>query len=414
MPFPKIILHPAKERSIQNKHPWLFSGAINKTEGNPKEGDVVEVFSSAGIYLATGHYHAGSITVRIFSFKQINPDYNFWSSKLNSAFAYRKKLNLTDNPLTNCYRLIHAEGDGMPGLIIDIYNSVAVIQTHTLGMHAIKNHLVQALKELYGDTLSAIYDKSGDTMSRHALARQSVGGQQQPDRGRRKLAEDATIENELLWGNKTEEDVLENGIRFNVNFSEGQKTGFFLDQRENRKLLGTYSSGNKVLNTFAYSGGFSLYALQNNATLVHSVDSSKKAAAWAEKNVSMNFNDAPHQFFAEDVFDFMKNSAEVYDVIILDPPAFAKHLSSLKQATVGYRNLNTEAIRRIAPGGILFTFSCSQVIDKELFRKIIFTAAAQARRNVRILHQLSQPPDHPISIYHREGEYLKGLVLYVE
>ena len=391
--FPKIILHPAKERSIQNKHPWLFSGAIKKTEGDPKEGDIVEIFSSAGLYLATGHYHAGSITVRIFSFDRITPDYQFWKSKLRSALEFRKKLNLTDNSETNCYRLVHAEGDGMPGLIIDIYNSVAVIQTHTLGMHGIKNHLTEALKELFGDKLTAIYDKSGDTMSR----------QQQVE-----------IVNQMLVGNQTEVDVLENGIRFHVNFSEGQKTGFFLDQRENRKLLGHYSAGKKVLNTFAYSGGFSMYALKNNATLVHSVDSSKKAAEWAEKNVKLNFNAAPHHFFAEDVFDFLKKSSEVYDVIVLDPPAFAKHLSAVKQATMGYRNLNTEAIRRIAPGGILFTFSCSQVIDKELFRKIIFTASAQARRNVRILHQLSQPPDHPISIYHPEGEYLKGLVLYVE
>lgn len=391
--FKKIVLLPGKERSTQNRHPWLFSGAIAKKEEGIEEGSIVEVFSSNGAFLATGHYHAGSITVRIFSFEQIDPDYDFWKSKLKGAFDFRKKLDIIGNQKTNCYRLIHAEGDGMPGLIIDIYNSVAVIQTHTVGMHAIKDHLVQALKELYRDSLSAIYDKSGDTMSR----------QQQLD-----------VSNELLWGNKTEEDVLENGINFHVNFSEGQKTGFFLDQRANRQLLGTYSSGKKVLNTFAYSGGFSLYALKNKAALVHSIDSSKKAAAWAEQNVSMNFNDAPHQFFTEDVFDFMKSSEEVYDIIILDPPAFAKHLSALKQATIGYRNLNTEAIRRIAPGGILFTFSCSQVIDKELFRKIVFTAAIQARRNVRILHQLSQPPDHPISLYHREGEYLKGLVLFVE
>jgi 23S rRNA (cytosine1962-C5)-methyltransferase len=391
--FPKIILLPGKERSIQNKHPWLFSGAIKKTEGDPKEGSVVEVYSSTGVYLATGHFHSGSITVRIFSFEKSNYDFSFWKSKLQHAFDLRKRLNLVDNAETNCYRLIHAEGDGMPGLIIDIYNSVAVIQTHTLGMHEIKNHLVQSLKELYGEKLSAIFDKSGDTMSR----------QQQLD-----------ISNQLLFGSKTEEDVLENGIAFHVSFSEGQKTGFFLDQRANRKLLGEYSSGRKVLNTFAYSGGFSLYALKNSAALVHSVDSSKKAAGWADKNVSMNFSEAPHHFFAEDVFDFMKRSEEMYEVIVLDPPAFAKHLSAVKQATVGYRNLNTEAMKRIAPGGILFTFSCSQVIDKELFRKIIFTAAAQARRNVRILHQLSQPPDHPVSIYHPEGEYLKGLVLYVE
>ncbi len=392
-PFPKIILLPGKERSLLNRHPWLFSGAIKKKEGDPKEGDVVEVISSMGVYMATGHYHSGSITVRIFSFEQITPGYEFWKAKLSSAFEYRKKLQLIDNESTNCYRLIHAEGDGMPGLIIDIYNSVAVIQTHTLGMHAIKNHLTDALKEIYGAKLSTVYDKSGDTMSRQ---------------------KQSEISNGLLYGTKTEEDVLENGIKFHVNFSEGQKTGFFLDQRENRNLLGSYSAGKKVLNTFAYSGGFSLYALKNNASLVHSIDSSKKAAEWAGKNVAMNFSNAPHQFFAEDVFDFMKKSSEQYDVIILDPPAFAKHLSAVKQATIGYRNLNTEAMRQIAKGGILFTFSCSQVIDKELFRKIIFTAAAQARRNVRILHQLSQPPDHPISIYHPEGEYLKGLVLYVE
>jgi 23S rRNA (cytosine1962-C5)-methyltransferase len=391
--FPKIILHPAKERSIQNRHPWLFSGAIKKTEGDPQEGDVVEVYSSTGVYLATGHYHAGSITVRIFSFEQVIPDYNFWKAKLQSAFAFRERSGLFENAETNCYRLIHAEGDGLPGLIVDIYNSVAVVQSHTLGMHAVKEHLVKALQELYGEKLSAVYDKSADTMSR----------QQQLE-----------ISSKLLLGNKIEEDVLENGICFHVNFAEGQKTGFFLDQRENRKLLGTYSAEKKVLNTFAYSGGFSLYALKNGAALVHSVDSSKKAAEWAERNVAMNFPGSAHRFFAEDVFDFMKKAEETYDVIVLDPPAFAKHLSSVKLATVGYRNLNTEAMRRIARGGILFTFSCSQVIDKDLFRKIIFTAAAQARRNVRILHQLSQPPDHPISIYHPEGEYLKGLVLYVE
>lgn len=393
MPFPKIILNPGKERSLQNKHPWLFSGAIKKTEGNPKEGDVVEIYSSNGIYMATGHFHSGSITVRIFSFVQLEPDDAFWKSKLQLAYDLRASLGLTTNPQTNCYRLIHAEGDGMPGLIIDIYNSVAVIQTHTLGMHAIKSQLAKALQEIYGEKISAIYDKSGDTMSRQ-----------------QKLE----ISNQLLYGTLTETQVMENGIKFHVNFSEGQKTGFFLDQRENRNLLGSYSTGKKVLNTFAYSGGFSLYALMQQAALVHSVDSSKKAAEWAEKNVSLNVGNAPHQFFAEDVFDFMKRSEEIYQVIILDPPAFAKHLSAVKQATIGYRNLNTEAIRRIAPGGILFTFSCSQVIDKDLFRKIVFTAAAQARRNVKILHQLSQPPDHPISIYHPEGEYLKGLVLYVE
>jgi len=393
MSFPKIILHPGKERSVLNRHPWIFSGAIKKTEGSPKEGDVAEVFTSTGVYLATAHYHEGSISGRIFSFEQSDLKKDFWKSKLEKAFVLRKSLGLIDNPGTNCYRLVHAEGDGLPGLIIDIYNRVAVIQTHTLGMHAVKNILTELLKEMFGDKLIAIYDKSGETMAR-----------QQKE----------LIGNQFLFGNVSEEDVLENGIKFHVNFAEGQKTGFFLDQRENRKLLGEYSKGKKVLNTFAYSGGFSLYALKNDAALVHSVDSSRKAAEWAERNVSLNFKNAPHEFFAEDVFDFMKRSSETYEVMVLDPPAFAKHLSAVKQATIGYRNLNTEAMRRISKGGILFTFSCSQVIDKELFRKIIFMSAAQAKRNVRILHQLSQPPDHAISIYHPEGEYLKGLVLYIE
>ena len=393
MSFPKIILQPGKERSILNRHPWIFSGAIKKTEGKPKEGDVVEVFTSTDVYLATAHYHEGSITARIFSFEQTDLGKDFWKQKLERAFEFRKSIGLVDNDKTNCYRLVHAEGDGLPGLIIDIYNRVAVIQTHTLGMHAVKNILAEILKEMFGDKLIAIYDKSGDTMRKH---------------------QKEIIGDRLLYGDAMEEEVLENGISFHVNFAEGQKTGFFLDQRENRKLLGEYSQGKKVLNTFAYSGGFSLYALKNNASLVHSVDSSKKAAEWAERNVQMNFQNAPHEFFAEDVFDFMKHSTEIYDVMVLDPPAFAKHLSAVKQATIGYKNLNTEAMRRIGKGGILFTFSCSQVIDKELFRKIIFMSAAQARRNIRILHQLSQPPDHAISIYHPEGEYLKGLVLYIE
>jgi 23S rRNA (cytosine1962-C5)-methyltransferase len=393
MSFPKLILQSGKERSVLNRHPWIFSGAIKKKEGSPKEGDVVEVFTSTGVYLATAHYHEGSITGRIFSFEQTDLSHDFWKEKLQKAFDLRKSLGLVDSTHTNCYRLVHAEGDGLPGLIIDIYNRVAVMQTHTLGMHAVKDKLSGALKELYGNKLIAIYDKSGETMRKH---------------------QDEITGDKHLFGEATEEDVLENGIGFHVNFSEGQKTGFFLDQRENRKLLGEYSRAKKVLNTFAYSGGFSLYALKNNAALVHSVDSSKKAAEWAERNVAMNFKNAPHEFFAEDVFDFMKRSTETYDVIVLDPPAFAKHLSAVKQATIGYKNLNTEAMRRIGKGGILFTFSCSQVIDKELFRKIIFMSAAQARRNVRILHQLSQPPDHAISIYHPEGEYLKGLVLHVE
>jgi len=391
--YPKIILLPGKERSLLNRHPWLFSGAVKKIEGDAKEGDIVEIFSADNRYLATGHYHEGSIKVRIFSFEQVAPDYDFWKRKLQTAFDYRKSLGIIRNAHTTMYRLIHAEGDEMPGLIIDIYNSTVVLQTHTLGMHRIKEHLVKALKEIYGDALDCIYDKSAETMSKQKVA---------------------VTENIFLSGDKKEETVSENGIQFHVNFIEGQKTGFFIDQRENRKLLSSYSAGKKVLNTFAYSGGFSLYALKANAALVHSVDTSKKVEEWTEKNIALNFTEAPHRFFTRDVFDYLKSSGEIYDVIVLDPPAFAKHLSAVKQATVGYRNLNYEAIKRISSGGILFTFSCSQVIDKELFRKIVFMAATQARRNVRIMHQLSQPPDHPISVYHPEGEYLKGLVLYVE
>jgi 23S rRNA (cytosine1962-C5)-methyltransferase len=393
--FSKIILKQGKERSLLNFHPWLFSGAIAHIEGEAKEGDIVEVFSHDKRYLATGHYHEGSITVRVFSFEQVSPGKEFWKKKITNAFELRQRLGLTDNSSTNAYRLVHAEGDGAPGLIIDIYNTAAVIQTHTLGMHHAKSYIADALKEIYGSGLQCIYDKSADTMSK-----QNQG----------------VIENKFLFGEMEDAVVTENGIKFHIDFKAGQKTGFFIDQRENRKLLGQYAKGKKVLNTFSYSGGFSLYALKEEAALVHSVDSSKRAAEWTEQNMKLNSDMVGnnHTFYTQDVFDFLKSSQESYDVIVLDPPAFAKHLSSVNKATIGYRNLNCEAIKRINRGGILFTFSCSQVIDKALFRKIIFTAAAMTKRNVRILHQLTQPADHPISLYHPEGEYLKGLVLYVD
>lgn len=390
-PFPKIILSAGKEKSILNFHPWLFSGAIQNEQGEPKEGDCVEIYSNRKEYLATGHYHEGSIKVRIFSFQQVNPDYAFWKDKLQRAFTLRKQLGFVDAAETNVYRLIHAEGDGMPGLIIDIYNQTAVIQTHTVGMHRIKDELVKALLEIYEGKLSAVYDKSALTMEKHAV-----------------------VANGYLYGNNAGNEVMENNHRFVVNWEEGQKTGFFIDQRENRKLLGSMSKGKTVLNTFAYSGAFSIYALQAGATLVHSVDNSKKTKDWTEKNIQLNCPAAPHQYFVADAFDYLRKMDSVYDVIILDPPAFAKHLSSVRQAAIGYTNLNSEAFRKIKPNGILFTFSCSQVVDKKLFRQIVFSAAAQAKRNVKILHQLSQPADHPISIYHPEGEYLKGLVLFVE
>ncbi len=391
--YTKLILKSGKERSLNNFHPWLFSGAVKQIDGPVKEGDIVEIWSNHNEYMATGHFHEGSIKVRIFSFKQVIPDYSFWKAKLQRAFEVRTQLGYTDNPATNVYRLIHAEGDSMPGLIIDIYNDTAVIQTHTLGMHAIKNDLAKALQEIYGKKLKAVYDKSAESMSKQS---------------------EVVVTNSYLFGQASGSEVLENGHRFFVNWEEGQKTGFFIDQRDNRELLGKLSNGKSVLNTFAYSGGFSVYALKAGARLVHSVDSSKKAMDWANKNVALNQAGAPHEFFAVDTFDYLKSMKEEYDIIILDPPAFAKHLSAVDKAAKGYQNLNFEAIKRIKPNGILFTFSCSQVIDKSLFRKVVFTAAAQAKRNVRILYQLTQPSDHPVSMYHPEGEYLKGLVLHVE
>ncbi len=391
--FPKIYLHAKKDRAVRLFHPWLFSGAIQNVEGNPAEGDIVEVYSKEKEYLATGHFHEGSIKVRIFSFSKTDCGENFWIEKFKNAFENRKRIGLVDNTSTNVYRLIHAEGDGLPGLIIDIYNTVAVIQTHTLGMHNQKANFVLALKEIYGSKLEAIFDKSSETMSKQSSLQ---------------------IENGFLHGNLEETIVTENDIKFYVNWVEGQKTGFFVDQRENRKLLLNYSKNKKVLNTFSYSGGFSMYSLVGGASEVHSVDSSKRAVELAVRNAELNNHSTKHKFFKEDAFDFLKKSEELYDIVILDPPAFAKHLSSVDKAMIGYRNLNTDGIKRVAPGGLLFTFSCSQVIDKMLFRKVVFQAAAQSRRNVRILYQLSQGPDHAISLYHPEGEYLKGLVLQID
>lgn len=391
--FPKVILHPKKERSLKLYHPWVFSGAIAKVENNPGEGDIVEVFSNDGVHLATGHFHDGSIKVRVFSFTKTACDEAFWHKKLLDAYELRKKLFLTDNKHINTYRLVHGEGDGFPGLIIDIYDSVAVIQAHTAGMHRIRNFLLSGLKIIYGDKLESVYDKSADTMGRQGVNEISSG---------------------FLYGSLEEKEIVENDIRFMVNWVEGQKTGFFLDQRENRLLLERYSAGKKILNAFSYSGGFSMYSLKGGASMVHSVDSSKKAIQLADRNAKANRFEDRHESFCRDAFDFLKSTEEKYDIIVLDPPAFAKHLSSVDNAMIGYRNLNTEGIKRVGKGGLVFTFSCSQVIDRTLFRKLIFQAAAQAKRNVRIIHQLSQGPDHPISVYHPEGEYLKGLVLFVE
>ena len=390
----KIFIKAGKEKAIRNFHPWIFSGAISAQEGNPREGDLVNVYSSSGDYLAKGHFHKGTITIRIISFSDVEIDYKFWYEKLYSAFQLRNTLNLVNNKNTNVYRLIHAEGDGMPGLIIDYYDGIVVIQSHTIGMHNIKNHLVNALKEIYGDDLKAIFDKSSETMKKQ------TGIQ---------------LENKFLLGQEYEDILVkEYNNSFKVNFQTGQKTGFFVDQRENRKLLADYCEGKSVLNTFCYTGGFSVYALNAGATTVHSVDSSSAAIEITNQNVALTNNSERHTSINENVFEFIKRQTQNYDIIILDPPAFAKHLNALKQASIAYRNLNAEAIKRVNKGGLLFTFSCSQVIDKLLFRKIIFAAAAITGRYVRVLHQLSQPADHPVSIYHPEGEYLKGLVLYVE
>ena len=379
---------------MQNFHPWLFSGAIQAVKGKPEEGDIVEIFTAKGIYLATGHCHDGSISVRVFSFIQQEINYDFWKRKIENAYLRRKILGFVGNAETNVYRLIHAEGDDMPGLIVDIYNQTAVIQTHTVGMYELRETLAKAIREVMGDSIKAIYDKSAETMAKQ-------------------IKEELT--NSYLFGQRIDEPVMENGLSFKVDWEAGQKTGFFIDQRDNRALLSRYSKDKKVLNAFAYSGGFSVYALAGGASLIHSVDSSQKAMEWAETNIQTNFpGTEKHETHPRDVFDYLKKMETDYDVIILDPPAFAKHLSSIDKATIGYRNLNYEALRKMKNGGILFTFSCSQVIDRTLFRKILFMASVQAGKRVKVLHQLSQPADHPINIYHPEGEYLKGLVLLVE
>lgn len=391
--YPKIILKKGKERSLLNFHPWLFSGAVQLQDKELKEGSVAEIFSSENKYLATAHFHHGSIVARVLSFEQCEINAAFFNNKIRNAFELRKNIGLYDLKDTNVFRLLHAEGDGMPGLIVDIYNRTAVVQTHTAGMYEARELIKDALLHVKELKLEAVYDKSADAMAKQAAI---------------------SSENSYLYGQRSDNEVMENGVKFFIDWEEGQKTGFFIDQRENRKLLAQYAVNKKVLNTFAYSGGFSLYALKAGASLVHSVDSSKKAMETASKNIALNFTNAPHEYFTMDTFDFLKKNEEQYDIMVLDPPAFAKHLSAVDKATIGYRNLNFEAIKRIKQNGILFTFSCSQAIDKNLFRKIVFMAAAQAKRNVKILHQLTQSPDHPVSIYHPESEYLKGLVLFVE
>ena len=390
----KVFLKPKKEESLLRFHPWVFSGAIQSFEGQPEEGDLVEVYGAHNRYLGIGHFQIGSIAVRILSFQQQEIDQAFWENRIRIAYELRKTLRLTASAHNNTYRLVHGEGDNLPGLVIDMYAHTAVMQAHSVGMHRARHQIAEALKQILGDTLQNIYYKSEATLPYKA----NLGS-----------------EDGYLLGGDVEDIALENGLRFCVDWQKGQKTGFFVDQRENRSLLEHYAKDRAVLNMFCYTGGFSFYAMRGGAKVVHSVDSSAKAIALTNKNVSLNFpGDPRHQAFAEDAFKYLEHMGSNYDLIILDPPAFAKHKDVLRNALQGYRKLNAIAFEKIKPGGILFTFSCSQVVSKEHFRLAVFSAAAQSGRSVRILHQLTQPADHPVNIYHSEGEYLKGLVLYVE
>ncbi|MBU0763471.1 MAG: class I SAM-dependent rRNA methyltransferase [Bacteroidetes bacterium] len=392
--FAKVILKSGKDQSVRRFHPWIFSGAIKKIKGDVKEGDYVEVYDNHDEFLGLGHYQIGSITVRMLSFVPAEPTAEFWKSKIQAAWELRKQLGLAGNPATNVFRLVNAEGDGMPGLVIDYYAGTAVMQMHSIGMYHERELLVQAMTEALGSDLTAVYDKSESTLPFKA---------------------ETGAVNGYLLGQPENSAVLENGNRFIIDWTQGQKTGFFIDQRENRLLVGQYAKHRKVLNLFGYTGGFSVYAIRGEAELVDTIDSSAGATELAERNVSFNFPDCPnHRAITADAFEYLQHTDNIYDLIILDPPAFAKHRNVLHNALQGYKRLNTLAFEKIAAGGILFTFSCSQAVSREQFRKSVFSAAAATGRQVRILHQLSQPADHPVNIYHPEGEYLKGLALSVD
>lgn len=395
MNYKKIILKQKKEESLRRFHPWVFSGAIAKKAQDLEEGEVVSIYTSEDQFIAIGHYQIGSIEVRILSFEERAIDIEFWKEKLLIAYNLRKSIGVVaDN--NNAFRLVHGEGDNLPGLIIDIYGNTAVMQSHSVGMHIHRDVISKALKEVLSSALDNIYYKSETTLPYKA---------------------DLGAENGYLLGGKQVTDIaIENGLQFHADWLKGQKTGFFIDQRDNRSLLEKYAKNRSVLNMFCYTGGFSFYAMRGGAKLVHSVDSSAKAIMLTENNVRLNFQeDTRHSAFAEDAFKFLgKIEKGEYDLIVLDPPAFAKHRGAIRNALQGYKRLNAIAFEKIAKGGILFTFSCSQVISKDAFRLAVFSAAAQSGRSVKILHQLTQPADHPINIYHPEGEYLKGLVLYVE
>ena len=395
----KIILKKGREESLRRFHPWVFSGAIAEIQGSPAEGDIVAVHASDGSSLAYGHYQIGSIAVRVLSFDASALNADYWEVRLEQALQVRKACGLHGSADTNCYRLVHGEGDNLPGLIIDYYDGVCVLQAHSVGMFRAKKQISDALQKVYGPSLKAVYDKSSGTA---------------PFKAGLELIDGYMYKREDF--SDDEQVVLENGHKFMVNWTEGQKTGFFLDQRENRALVGSLSSGRNVLNLFCYTGGFSIYALASGAAHVTSVDSSKKAMMMVDRNVALNgFDESKHTSLCCDAIDYLRDVPEgKYDLMIVDPPAFAKHRGSLKNALRAYQRLNYAAISKVAPGGFVFTYSCSQVVDKEAFALAVFSAAAQAGRSVRILDRLNQPADHSVNIYHPEGEYLKGLLLYVE
>ena len=393
--YKNLYLKKGKEESLERFHPWIFSGAIHHIEGEPEEGEVVRVLTSEGDFIAVGHWQIGSIAVRVLDFEDKAVDGAYWEDRLRVAYDLRCAIGVAGHEKGNdTYRLVHGEGDCLPGLVVDVYGKTAVMQAHSVGMHVARHEIARALVAVTGGTVENVYYKSETTLPFKAELGQ---------------------ENGFIVGGSTENVAVENGLKFHIDWLKGQKTGFFVDQRDNRSLLEHYAHGRAVLNMFCYTGGFSVYAMRGGATLAHSVDSSAKAIDLPRANVELNFpGDARHEAYAEDAFKYLDAMGGQYDLIILDPPAFAKHKDALRQALKGYARLNAKAFSKIKPGGILFTFSCSQVVSKDHFRTAVFIAAAQSGRRVRILHQLHQPADHPVNIYHPEGEYLKGLVLYVE
>jgi 23S rRNA (cytosine1962-C5)-methyltransferase len=391
MSYPQIILNKGKEFSMQRKHPWVFSGAIAKKDNNLQDGDIVEVYSNKNEFLGAGYWAGGSIAVRIISFEKTLIDENFWFEKINKAWNYRNQLSIL-NKNTNACRLFFGEGDGVPGLILDYYDGHVVFQAHSWGVYQQKDNIAVAIKKVAGASLKSIYDKSSESLSKHFSGKSQNG---------------------FLFGGEEEIIVKENGHLFKIDFINGQKTGFFIDQRENRELLSKYCAYKNVLNTFSYTGGFSVYAAAAGAALIHSVDVSEQAIKLCNENVALNAG-KNHEGFAMDTFDFLKDKKDVYDVIVLDPPAFAKSRDSKHNAVIGYKRLNTLAMKLIKPGGTIFTFSCSGVVDKMLFYNTVTSAALEAGRNIKILHYLCQPPDHPVTPFFPEGEYLKGMVLWVE